>query len=66
KPNPTQIIHNASNMKPMNTAEVLETLNSQTTGANPTKSRPESATIEHNIPTTALNRASNPPMQVKM
>tara|TARA_B100001250_G_scaffold372118_1_gene357373 strand:- start:5 stop:166 length:162 start_codon:yes stop_codon:yes gene_type:complete len=53
-------------MNPMNIAEVLETLKSQTTGANPTKSNPERATIEHNIPTTVLNRASNPPMQVKM
>ena len=65
-PNPTQIIQSASNIKPINTDDVLDTLKSHTTGANPTSNKPKRATIEHSIPTTVLNLASKPPMQVKM
>ena len=63
---PMQIIHKTSSMKPMNRVDVLEALNSQTTGAKPTNSKLDNATIEQSMPATELNLASRPPMHVKM
>jgi len=51
---------------PRKVAEVLETLKSQTTGANPTSRSPDSAISVQSIPDTVENLASRPPIQVNI